>query len=43
MKIYKVINNNMVSVKTECGQEIMLKGLSIGFHKKQETPLIRKR
>lgn len=34
MKIYKVINNNMVSVKTESGQEIMLKGLSIGFHKK---------
>ncbi len=34
MQIYKVINNNMVSVHNDKGQEIMLKGLSIGFKKK---------
>lgn len=34
MRIYKVINNNMVSVHNDKGQEIMLKGLSIGFKKK---------
>ncbi|MEG2328731.1 PRD domain-containing protein [Anaerorhabdus sp.] len=34
MKIYKVINNNMVSIYNGDGQEVMLKGLSIGFNKK---------
>lgn len=34
MKIYKVINNNMVSIRTNQGQEMMLKGLAIGFKKK---------
>lgn len=34
MQIYKVINNNMVSVHNNKGQETMLKGLSIGFKKK---------
>ncbi len=34
MQIYKVINNNMVSVRNDKGQETMLKGLSIGFKKK---------
>ena len=34
MKIYKVINNNMVSIKNSNGQEVMLKGLSIGFNKR---------
>lgn len=34
MKIYKVINNNMVSIRDDKGQEIMLKGLSIGFKKR---------
>lgn len=34
MQIYKVINNNMVSTHNEKGQEIMLKGLSIGYKKK---------
>lgn len=34
MKIYKVISNNMVSVRDEKDQEIMLKGLSIGFKKR---------
>lgn len=34
MRIYKVISNNVVSVKNEKGQEILFKGLSIGFGKK---------
>lgn len=34
MKIYKVINNNMVSIRNSQGRETMLKGLSIGFKKK---------
>ncbi|MBC1921605.1 PRD domain-containing protein [Listeria grayi] len=34
MKIYKVINNNMVSIRNNQGQEMMFKGLSIGFKKK---------
>lgn len=34
MQIYKVINNNMVSVRNDKGQEIMLKGLAIGYRKK---------
>ena len=33
MQIYKVINNNMVSIRTSENQEIMLKGLSIGYKK----------
>lgn len=39
MQIYKVINNNMVSVRNENGQEVMLKGLSIGFNKKANDPV----
>lgn len=35
MQIFKVINNNMVSVRNDNGQEVMLKGLSIGYKKKQ--------
>lgn len=31
MKIFKVINNNMVSVKNNDGTETMLKGLAIGY------------
>lgn len=34
MKIYKVINNNMVSIRNTQGRETMLKGLSIGYKKK---------
>ena len=34
MQIYKVINNNMVSIRTSENQEIMLKGLSIGYKKR---------
>lgn len=34
MRIFKVINNNMVSVKDDDGKETMLKGLSIGYKKK---------
>lgn len=34
MQIYKVINNNMVSIRTSENQEIMLKGLSIGYIKR---------
>ncbi len=35
MKIEKVVNNNMVISRTENGQEVILKGLGIGFQKKR--------
>lgn len=34
MQIFKVISNNMVSIKAADGQEELLKGLSIGYKKK---------
>ena len=39
MKIFKVINNNMVSVKNADGQEQLLKGLAIGYKKKPGDPV----
>lgn len=41
MQIYKVINNNVVSVLDEKGQEMILTGKGIGFKKKVGEEVIR--
>ena len=35
MKIYKIINNNIISAKDENDSEIILMGKGLGFNKKK--------